>query len=65
MTRRLVGVGRKHAAYPTLNVRIDNQYAGSSPAWEPRSAPREKFQKPDADLIRKQRIEDAIARGEE
>lgn len=71
MAARIVVVGHiKAGKSRTIDMRVDNHpadhpktvAAGLIP-WLP--APKERFPKPDHDLIRKQRIEDRLARGED
>lgn len=61
--RRLVVVGKKAAAFSTMDTRIDNTSISDAvsvglPAWNPRT-PSEPSE-PDYDLIRKQGIEDQL-----
>ena len=56
MSRRLVAIGRKKPEFPTLDVRVSNK----EPEWQPRLAPW--LESPDLDLMRKQRIEDQLAK---
>ena len=61
--RRLVVVGKKAAAFSTMDIRIDNTSISDAgliglAAWNPRN-PSEPSE-PDYDLIRKQRIEDEL-----
>lgn len=63
-TRRIVMTGRKFAEYATVHQRIDNNPAAAVtaaglPEWKPQ-VKHERFPKPDADLIRKQQIEDEL-----
>lgn len=71
MAIRLVAIGTKVPAFRTRTLRVDNRFGQNSeviaaglPQWTPQEKPT-RFPKPDQDLIRKQRIEDAIARGDD
>lgn len=74
MTKRLIMLGHKKPEYATHYERVDNfppnvaEQAGLIP-WlagpgYPAGNPAGGFRKPDADEIRKQRIEDRLAGGE-
>lgn len=58
---RLIGLGRKKAAFSTRFER----YATSDPAWHDKPRPEGRFPKPDHDELRKQEIEDELSRDEE
>jgi hypothetical protein len=76
-TRRLVAIGKKVAAFSTLDIRIDNSTASKAaaaglPQWSPGASPAAaEFldmlteSEPDHDLQRKQEIEDELARGDD
>ena len=73
MSRRLVVLGRKKAKFHTVTMKIDNRL-GENPTviaesllpWFPKPAPGPNpGVDPDYDLLRKQQIEDAIARGDD
>jgi len=51
-----VAIGRKKPEFHTLDVKVSNR----EPEWKPRLAPW--LDSPDLDLMRKQRIEDELAR---
>ncbi len=72
MSRRLVVLGRKKAGFRTVTQKIDTRVgeneavikAGLLP-WFPKPAPEWMPEETDDDLLRKQQIEDAIARGDD
>ena len=65
MTRRLVALGRKKAGFRTITMKIDSRSGEAEGliSWFPKLEITDP--EPDYDLVRKQRIEDAIARGDD
>jgi len=57
MAARLIAIGRKQAAYHTVDV----TFSSRDPEWKPQSTPltrsERRFPKPDQDDVRKQRLE--------
>lgn len=67
MARRLVAIGFKTPYYPTISIKVDTHdnaeaVAAGLPSWGDPKAP---LPQPDDDLLRKQQIEDGIARGDD
>ena len=61
MSKKVVVAGSIKSG--STDYKIDNLFGEGTPAWRPQREPK-RFPETDHDLIRKQRIEDAAARGE-
>lgn len=68
--RRLVLIGYKKPAHRTIHNRVDNRFGNHPevlgaglPTWRPRTEGFPDAEQPDYDLLRKQWVEDQIARG--